>query len=208
LGDVQTVDSYLVSSNGKLEGAFNVTERLVLKTSNSPIAAKITLNNNNVVDDDKNPATAILESVNGKIEAEFFLKSSADDGKNSGGAYVVTGTTTNSPIAFVVSELPLNSTSTIVAYTSNGRAIAKLPPAFEGRFFARTTNGRVALDTPSSKVEDPSGGGRERHVRRLNLDRALRSVTGSVFWGEREEKDVPRGSVTVQTTNSNAELTI
>jgi hypothetical protein len=188
LGDVQTVDSYLVSSNGKLEGAFNVTERLVLKTSNSPIAAKITLNNN-VVDDDKNPATAILESVNGKIEAEFFLKSSADDGKNSGGAYVVTGTTTNSPIALVVSELPLNSTSTIVAYTSNGRAIAKLPPAFEGRFFARTTNGRVALDTPSSKVEDPSGGGRERHVRR-------------------QEKDVPRGSVTVQTTNSNAELTI
>jgi hypothetical protein len=206
-GDIQAVNSHFVSSNGKLEGAFNVTERLVLKTSNSPIAAQITLNNA----DEGVPTIAELNSSNGKIEAEFFLKSTVDVAKNRGGAFDVSGRTSNSPVALVVSEIPLNSKPTVIAHSSNGRASAYVAPAFEGRFYARTSNGQVTLNTPSSKSgksQDPSGEGRERHVRQVEWERKRQSVAGTVFWGEREEKDVPRGSVVVETSNSNAELTI
>jgi hypothetical protein len=196
---VNATTASLISSNGHLSGDYNITDTIVLHTTNSPITSSITLNH----DGDSKPASAHLQTTNGRVESDFVLAAATESGW--GGSFIVSAHSTNSPVSVSVKDSPADSTLSLIGKTSNGRASANLHRAFEGVFSAHTSNGRVTLSTP--KVEDPRGEGRERIIEHLNWDKYRKSVTGSVHWGD-DNKDEKKGSVVLQTSNSAIDLSL
>jgi hypothetical protein len=187
-----------VTSNGRISGAYNVSNTLILRTANAPIDTSVQL----IHDGSSASTSATLESSNGRLAAEFVL--AATTPSTWGGTFKVRAHTSNSPLSVVIKDSPADSALALNARTSLGRATAALHRAFEGRFAAHTSLGRVALSTPH--VDDPRGAGRERIVDGITWDRGRTSVSGLVHWDD--EEAAKRGSVVLATTNAPIELIV
>jgi hypothetical protein len=197
-GKINATRATLQTSNGRISGVYNVTGTLVLHTTNAPIDASVQLNH----DGSSAPTSADLKSSNGRLSAEFVLAATTES--RWGGEFNVVAHTSNSPLNVAVKDSPADSTLTLDARTSLGRATAALHRAFEGRFSAHTSLGRVSFSTP--KVDDPRGESRERIIDDLTWDRRRTSVSGHVRWGD--EKEAGKGNVVLSTSNAPVELVV
>jgi hypothetical protein len=189
-GALRAGHATLQSTNGRIDGAYNVSGSLVLATTNSPIDVAVALR--------QTGAFVRLATSNSPLAAQVDL---------AGTAHAVSARTSNAPLELALTGAPADHVLALDAQTRNGRAVVALPPAFEGRFVAETTSHyRVALHTPD--VADPRGEGRRRVLDALRWDAAKSSVKGTVRWGEEDDGRKRRGSVEVETTNGPIELTV
>ncbi|KAH9935115.1 uncharacterized protein BXZ73DRAFT_76826 [Epithele typhae] len=170
---------------------------LNVHTSNGPIIVHGKVFNGG----DDAPTTNIsLSTSNGQIDGGLSLLSNASSG--TGGAFSVNARTSNGPLALTVHEMPVDARLGAIAHTSNSRARASLPPAFEGTFALRSS----AFSRPvvrQTDVEDPAGRGRRRVLHQTVARRG--ETKGTVVWeGNAEEK----GSFVLETSNGPVELTL
>ena len=133
--------------------------------------------------------------ISSLINAEFGLYSEEE----SGASYTITSTTSNGRLDVRVNEQPLNSRLRLDAESSNSPASVTLPPTFEGKFYLKSSIFTPKVDV--SRVEDPSGEGRERDV---NVGRINGGVAkGYARWANGGERN---GEVELRTSNSPAYL--
>ena len=122
----------------------------------------------------------------------------------TGGAFDVKATTTNSHVNVVVSEAPVDSKLDLVAHSSNGPIWAKLHPTFDGSFSIHTSSFARPTLQWDRNVEDPAGRGRNRDVSIHRQGRG--TVEGETHW-EHGKTEIS-GSVQLQTSNAGIHLNL
>lgn len=194
----------IISSNGAIEGTFNTSDSLFLRTTNSPIKVDVGLKN-----DDTHVTSLKISTTNrcawfllylhfilnlsqkfSKLEANVDLVSSSENG----GSYAVTASTTNSPLRVAFPTSPVDSTLKLSATTTNSPAAVSLHPSYEGSFELSTTQFLPKL--VKHDASDPSGRERKRNVELGSTSRG--SLRGRVSWSDNEGP----GSVFVKSTNA------
>ncbi|KAF9460719.1 hypothetical protein BDZ94DRAFT_1169062, partial [Collybia nuda] len=186
---VRATQGTFSSSNGPIEGIFNTSDHLFLKTTNARIKVDVGLQN-----DDTRVTSLKLSTTNNKLEANVNLVSSS----KTGGRYTTAASTTNAPLRLNFPASPVNSSLKLSATTSNSPASISLHPSYEGSFQLSTT--QFLPELLRRDVEDPSGKGRERKVSVDYVNR--RSLKGSVSWSDNEGP----GSITLRSTNAHVSL--
>ncbi|KAK2467427.1 hypothetical protein APHAL10511_000662 [Amanita phalloides] len=179
----------VTSRNGAIQGAFNATGSLILRTSHDRIKGPVFLNT-----DDSGSASLELTTKDSIIDTDVRLQTDS-----TGGDFEIVATTSNSPLRVRIREAPLDSKLSLNAKSSNSPVDVVLHPAFEGDFEVSTVHFWPSVSV-NSAARDPSGGGR---VRDVQVSRNKNHVSGSVSWSD-EGKG--RGRVDVKTTNSPAVL--
>jgi DUF4097 and DUF4098 domain-containing protein YvlB len=201
-GSVSSDTTALMTTNGKITGSYNATNSIFLHTTNGDILVDANLTN--TAGSSAHPSV-VLETTNGKIDSSVSLHSTAKDAKDE--SFVVSARTSNSPFNLTIPALPTDAKLSFVGHTTNHHARAKIHPAWEGRLFAKTSNGECIVDTSEFNAKDPKGKGRERHLDDLYYDKKIRLVTGNVRWGEGREEE-RKGSVTLESSNGSVELVL
>lgn len=92
-------------------------------------------------------------------------------------------TTSNQPVNIAVNALPLNSSLSLTAHTSDAPTSVTLHPSFEGTYVLNmggsVLKGKGAVSVVvSDEVEDPSGEGRARVVNSVSFRDGM---MGTVF---------------------------
>jgi hypothetical protein len=128
------------------------------------------------------------------VKASISLTSFSD----VGGAFNVTTTTSNGPLAVDFPASPVDSKLTLGAKTSNSPVSLSLNPAYEGSFKLQTSSWFKAEANVDKEVVDPSGKDRKRNVVIENTGRG--SLSGSVNWDGDKGHEV-EGVVDVSTSN-------
>ncbi|KAJ7478249.1 hypothetical protein FB451DRAFT_1032641, partial [Mycena latifolia] len=173
------------TSMGAIEGTFNASHGLVLRTSNAPIFVDVNLAHT----DANKPARLLMTTSNGYINGNISLLSSGD----APAAFDVIARTANAPLSLSVAAPPA-ANITLRATTAIGAASVALPASYEGSFAASTSLSSVTVNIDEN-AEDPSGQGRER---RVDWDANNRGhAKGRVGW---DEEGMGRGSVSVRTS--------
>jgi len=184
--------SFEVSSrNGPIQGVFNATGSLVLKTSNDRIAGKIFINT-----DDDGAAKLELHTTHSHIDARVWLNNPCEE---KGGDFDIVATTDHGPIKLNIVDAPVDSKLKLTAKTTKAPAIVVLPTTYEGEFELDSAPlpGKVLV---RPKVRDPSGEDRER---RVEIVREGTRVTGDVSWSDKGKEN---GHVYIETNHSPAVL--
>ncbi|KAF9012711.1 hypothetical protein BDQ17DRAFT_1344494 [Cyathus striatus] len=188
---VYAVDAKIKNSNGPIEGVFNVTKSLVLRTSNSPIEVDVGLLNKA-----KDATTQLdMHTSNGPLKSKISLLTPSKQGGN----FKVTAKTSNNVAELEFPASPVDSILELEAKSTNGPLTVSLNPAYEGKFSLSTTNS-PAVVSQNKDVEDPSGKGRRRNISRSSV---WKRVQGQVSWSE---KGGDRGNVIMTTSNSPVSL--
>ncbi|KAI0786223.1 hypothetical protein C8Q75DRAFT_772828 [Abortiporus biennis] len=165
------------TSNGPIGGTFNITDRLDIHTSNSPITADVYAYNDGR--SDLLVTSISLTTSNSPIKTNLFLHSRTAN--ETGGSFDVKLRTSNSPLDVFIPEAPLNHTLKLNAVSSNGQIRAGIHKAFEGNFGARSSTWFTPnVFFSSTQEEDPSGQNRER---KTSLTKGRGYVRGWVSWG-------------------------
>ncbi|KAJ7721485.1 hypothetical protein B0H16DRAFT_1602500 [Mycena metata] len=193
-------DAKVRSSNGHISGVYNVSNSLELYTTNADIVAAAIVNANH-----SDPSTKSVSMVtsNGILNAQINL--GLPDSKPA--AFVVETVTTNTDLMTAIVSAPFDSSLTVAAQTSNGRAYLGLPSTYEGRLLASTTNEDTFIKSP--QFPDPACKGHPKCTNRkrsLQVDTIIRGrqggkglFDGSVFW---DEKNAARSEASVSTSNA------
>lgn len=126
------------------------------------------------------------------MKASISLTSVSD----VGGAFNVTTTTSNGPLAVDFPASPVDSKLTLSAKTSNSPAYVSLNPAYEGIFKLQTSPWFKAEVNVDKDVVDPSGKDRKRNV--VIKDVVRGSLSGSVNWDGEDGREA-EGVVDVST---------
>jgi hypothetical protein len=172
----------VITTNNVIAGDWAISDTLVLRTSNGPITAQLSLGSPAAV----RPAKAELVTSNGPLESDVSLL-----GPGPGSEFTLSATTSNAPLRLTVQKAPVDSALRVRATTSNGRAAVALPRTFAGTLRATTSNARAALDTADGArvAEDVQWNQQNTQVQgRVGLE--------------------PRGSFEVVTSNGPAELSL
>ncbi|KAG1758340.1 hypothetical protein EDD22DRAFT_910941 [Suillus occidentalis] len=172
---VTAENGLICSSNGGIKGHFNIASSLELVTSNAPITASVSLLNR----ENETASKLKMLTSNGKINANVDLVT-----------HSVETRTSNAPITFEYTDMPVNSSLNSRIGSSNAAVDA-------------TSNGRAILEKLT--VEDPSGQGRHRQVTATQSQRERNKLEGSAYWSESKEID---GYSTVNTSNGRVKLVI
>jgi hypothetical protein len=135
------------------------------------------------------------------MKASISLTSFSD----VGGAFNITATTSNGPLAVDFPASPADSKLTLGAKTSNSPVSVSLNPAYEGTFKLQTSSWFKAEANIDKEVVDPSGKDRKRNVVIENAGRE--SLSGRVNWDGDEEREV-EGVVDVFTSYSHVKLNL
>jgi hypothetical protein len=186
----------LQTTSKPITGKFNVTEELVLKTTNAPIKVQVELFNERRF---HKASRITMQSTNSPIEARVSMYSIDDHRPEQyGGIFDVAAVTTNGVIKLDVPQLPFNPHLQLQSRTTNGAVGVTVHPTYEGRLMLRTTNYIPHIEVDYD-VKDPSGRGLQREY---HIDRVVRgAVDASLWWGE--EKDHREfGHINLDTTNS------
>ncbi|RDB25163.1 hypothetical protein Hypma_007984 [Hypsizygus marmoreus] len=173
------------TSNSPIEGVFNASRSLTLRTSNAPIRVDVGINN-----DKDYISDLVMRTSNSKLDATVSLTSVS----SKGGRYLVTASTSNSPLRVDFAASPLDSTLKLEASTSNSPASVSLDPAYEGTFSLTTS--LFAPTLIRHQVDDPSGKGRERIIETNSFGRNV--LKGSVKWAKQQGQ----GSVSIRSSNA------
>lgn len=120
-----------------------------------------------------------------------------------GGSFNVETRTSNAPVTFEYTDMPVNSSLNSRIGSSNAAVNVKLYSTFEGSFNMATSNGKAILEKLT--VEDPSGQGRHRQVTVTQRPREQNKLEGSAYWSESKEAN---GHSTVNTSNGHVKLVI
>jgi hypothetical protein len=208
------------TTNSAIEGKFNTSDTLVLKTSNGPIKVDVKLNN----DPARKKATSASLTTNNKYLSTIFfsfshssylldhhsvielgasLISSAPSGVE--GLFDLNAKTNNAHLHASIATAPADSTINFTGRTSNSPAKVHLHDAYEGSFAASTSNRPIILNTLNDP-EDPRREGRHRKVEFDWQDKNRHQLEGSVSWGS--GRKTPLGSVKIRTSNSPIDLTV
>lgn len=126
------------------------------------------------------------------------------------GAFDVSVSTLNGPLALNIASQPLNSTLNLSATSKNSLINVYMHPAFEGQFNVQSTNGRQLVEADETSTSPDGDQEKRRDLRVMTLrDRTM----GSVVWmkegeedGEERRRREGRGKVEVKTTNGPALL--
>lgn len=181
------------SSNGDITGHFNIASSLELITSNRPITASVSLLNR------ENGADSTLKMItsNSAIDAKVDLVTHS----GHGGSFVIETRTSNGPVTFEYTDMPVNSSLKSHISSSNAAVKVKLHSNFEGSFNIATSNAPAKLEKLT--VGDPSGQGRQRQV--MVTQKRQNKLEGSAYWSESKEIN---GHSTVNTSNGRVQLVI
>jgi len=183
------------SKGGPIEGTFNTTSSLDIKTCNSPVAVVVNaFNQDNAV-----PTKVHIRSNNGPVAAELALISTHKN--QTSGFFVVRTHTSNAPLAVNFTEQPPDAVLKLEAHTSNSPTQVHLDPSFEGDFELRTSI-LPAVVNVDDDVKDPAGRGRKRVVDFKKVGRFARVVHGDVAWVPQDKALAPAGKVEVSTSHS------
>ncbi|KIJ66010.1 hypothetical protein HYDPIDRAFT_110134 [Hydnomerulius pinastri MD-312] len=186
-----------LSSNGGIDGHFNVGSALDLRTSNGGITSSVTLLNREGADTSK----LAIHTSNGHIQSEIALVSES----GTGGEFDVDTESTNGSIGLTFTDSPVDSLLNCRAQTTLGGLQVALHSAYEGTYSVETTLGKRMVEQ-RQEVEDPAGRGRHRQV---SQDKASRGNSGSVSWVENDgSSSGTEGSVVLKTTLASARLII
>jgi hypothetical protein len=121
-GALRAGNATLQSTNGRIDGAYNVSGSLVLATTNSPIDVAVALR--------QTGAFVRLATTNSPLVAQVDL---------AGAAHAVSARTSNAPLELALTGAPADHVLALDAQTRNGRAVVALPtpdvadPRGEGR---------------------------------------------------------------------------
>ncbi|KAJ6598593.1 hypothetical protein B0H10DRAFT_2231652 [Mycena sp. CBHHK59/15] len=179
--DIQT-------SMGPIEGTFNASNTLSLVTHNAHIIVDVNLVNAQ----DEKPAKLHMSTSNSLLQSKITLEAS----KKIDPAFDITARTSNAGLDLAVLAAPIDSTVTLHATTSIGRAAVVLPPTYEGSFRAATSLSPISVKV-DEKAADPKGEGRTRSVEYVQLRHGM--AHGTVAWSPEGKT---RGAVTVRTSLS------
>ena len=124
----------LSTSNGNIQGFFNVSNSLDASSQNGKISLQVALH-------------------------PFDAEDSEDFASN---ATSVQATTTNGAIEIEYLDVPFDHTLHSSLRSTNGRAQANLPETFEGKVEIETTWGTAKLRGPNLDARDPTGKNRQR----------------------------------------------
>lgn len=201
----------LRSSNGKIEGTFNTSESLELRTSNAPIHVTANLINSNkdagtvLTADTSNGYAYILIYLShlrshpgSAIQAHVGLFAHSVDG-----AFRVNTRTTNAVARVTVTDAPANSLLNASAVSSNAPVIFEAHAAFEGSFELYSARFSPPTVEQPHPVEDPLGEGRNRTVQVNTIGRG--AIRGEVGWEPKHEK-AKSGHIRLKTSNAGASL--
>ncbi|KIK44501.1 hypothetical protein CY34DRAFT_802594 [Suillus luteus UH-Slu-Lm8-n1] len=192
---VTAENGLICSSNGGINGHFNIASSLELVTSNAPITASVALLNR----ENETASKLKMLTSNGKINANVDLVTHS----GHGGSFKVETHTSNAPVTFEYTDMPVNSSLNSRIGSSNAAVNVKLYSTFEGSFNMATSNGKAILEKLT--VEDPSGQGRHRQVTVTQRPREQNRLEGSAYWSESKEAN---GHSTVNTSNGHVKLVI
>ena len=119
------------------------------------------------------------------IYATLGLLDSIPASESGTGAFHTVARTSNAPLDLAVYDLPPDADANFAVGASNGGAMLRLPPAFDGNFQLHTVNARSEVQFDAA-VQDPSERGRERRIvkRRIYQNR----LVGSVSWDRPDHK--------------------
>ncbi|PIL33806.1 hypothetical protein GSI_04431 [Ganoderma sinense ZZ0214-1] len=186
-----------VTVNGGIHGNLLVSETIVARTKNGPIALTAHL----MSDESRGqPTRMTLQTDNGPIQSNISLISTAPNA--TGGAFNVTANTTNGPLTVVFQDAPVNSLLNASLQTCNAPARVAMHSTFEGRYELHG----FAFFSPSVRVlpaQDPTGRRRRRDL--ATTSSGMGVVRGYVRWqptsagGNGQGRE---GYVTVRTTNA------
>lgn len=186
----------LRTENSPIVGNFTATKLLVLETRNSPIAANITLFN----DDDDDVSSVFIKTSNSPVYGNISLVASTED--HAGGKFSVDAFTSNAPLHVDFADAPVDSVLRFTGMTSNSPALAALHPTYQGEILAKSTLLGPRVDV-NPNVKDPEGEGRTRTV---DISKVGRQIVGKVFWGSEEDSKDSFGRVELSSTLLRATL--
>ncbi|KAM5544944.1 hypothetical protein V8D89_001055 [Ganoderma adspersum] len=186
-----------VTVNGGIRGTLLVTESIVARTKNGPIALTAHLMNDQ---SGAQPTRMTLQTDNGPIQSNISLVSTSQNA--TGGDFSVTASTTNGPLTIAFQDAPVNSVLNASLQTCNAPARVAMHSTFEGRYELHG----FAFLRPSVRVmhvQDPSGRRRRRDLATTSTGMGV--VRGYVRWqpasggGTGQARE---GYVRVHTTNA------
>lgn len=168
----------LTTSNGHVQGTFNVTSRLH------------------------------LNSQNGRIDADVNLVKGTAAEKKEGVRITdveVSAITSNGGVRLRYLQHPYGIVLNSQAHTSNGNAEVQHQPAFEGSFSLQTSWGHGSV-VSNDHAKDPSGKNRKRYLRTTKDERTIGIVNqeGTIVWQPVETE--MQGSTDVKTSLGTALL--
>ncbi|KAJ7276659.1 hypothetical protein C8J57DRAFT_1126950 [Mycena rebaudengoi] len=185
--------AFIQTSNAQVEGFFGGSEKLSVKTSNSPIRATAMMFGTAAGSE----VDINLETSNGAIEAAVAIMSDFP--------HIVlhaTVKTSNAPLT-IYTPVRMGSTNSsffLEAMTSNGAANITLHPEYEGKWDLRTSRATANVEA-NEGITDPAGMGRQRTLQRTSTGS---HAQGFMFWSHdgASPEGMRRGSVKITTSNS------
>lgn len=193
----------VATSMDPIEGTFNSSNTLILKTSNGAINVDINLSNNA-----EKPANLQMHTSNGRVPPSILLiillirprtyraiQSTINlESESDNAAFDLTASTSHGRMQVDVVAAPVDSTLNLHATTSIGALAVKLPATYEGSFTAATSFSSLSVKFDET-LEDPTGAGRKRwwEYERKRGGRA----SGLVGWSK---EGIARGEVSVRTS--------
>jgi len=185
------------NANGDIDGWFNATDSLNLKTVNAKIQVIAFLGQSREAD----VTNISMANANGPISSDIILYIPGPPHLNFSGKYNVVAENANAPSQIRFRSAPVNSVLNVnvTSETTLAQSYVKLHDTFEGSFMLRSMPYiSPVVDQPVDKVEDPAGWGRERRVEFSEEGAGV--VKGSIAWiGQDGKKDEKRevGSVAI-----------
>ncbi|EMD33258.1 hypothetical protein CERSUDRAFT_118300 [Gelatoporia subvermispora B] len=192
---LNAIEGVVSTTNAMIEGTFNTSSRLALRTSNAPIKATVFMFNDN----EGSPTELLAYTSNSRIDTIIELNSTSANGTD--GTFTVDARTSNAPIDVSTRSAPVGHALALTAETSNSPVTVALSPTWEGTFDVRTSSLFTSSVDVHTDIPDPAGQGRIRRAFVRGVTRG--HVEGFAEW---EEGRRTVGRVNIGTSNSPLKL--
>lgn len=166
------IDINTIGAN--IEGVFNVTDRINLRTQNGEIRVNVNMESDGISESNAGLYTGngfvvlqftlilLLTHCSRLIDANLTLVSSADD--KAKGSFRVNAGSSNAPIEIAIPTAPAGHILRLNTYTSQSPVNVHLPLTFEGSFSLASSSAAPPKVEYDPDATDPSGKGRHRIV--------------------------------------------